>query len=150
MRKATLPSKADWGDYKSDLDVRYAYRLYGGQTVDQSIQYFIDNPIERASELRFAPFPIFRYYVYCFTSYLTSAQAAGESDMASVFLRLTRDMSVKHPAEFAEFYPQIRSAVEQVAGNQAFFDADVDIYGSFEEIRAAIEANANADPANGR
>jgi hypothetical protein len=149
MGKDAVPSRADWGDYESDPDVRYAYRLYGGKPIDQSMPHFIDNPIERASELRFAPFVIFRYYVHCFASYLRSAQAAGESDMASVFLRLVRDMSVNYPDEFAEFYPEIRPAVEHVADNQAFFDADVDIYGSFEEIKTAIAANASVGHAGG-
>jgi hypothetical protein len=58
-----IPAKQDWGNYKKDLDVHYAYKLYGGKSIEDSMEYFVTSPIERASELRFAPFKIYQYYV---------------------------------------------------------------------------------------
>ncbi len=133
-----IPSREDWGNYKSDLDVKYAYKLYGGLSIEDSQQYFIDAPIQRASELRYAPFAVFKYYVFCFTKYLCSQAAKEEADMASVFLGLVYEMSEKYPNEFAEFYPNIELAIKSVSENQKFYDADIDIYGSFIKIRSDI------------
>jgi len=140
-----IPTKQDWGNYNEDLDVRYAFKLYGGKSIEDSMEYFLNAPIERASELRFAPFGIYQYYVNCFIKHLTSEIGAEESDMASVFLSLARDMSEKYPVEFSEFYPKIEDAINYVAENQEFYDADCDIYGSFNELKSEILNNLKAN-----
>lgn len=136
-----IPTKHDWGDYKNDLDVKYAFKLYGGKSIEESMDYFINSPIERSSELEFAPFEIYKYYVNCFINYLMSENSADESDMASVFLRLARTMSEKWPNEFSRFYPRIEDAINFVADKQDFYDADYDIYGSFQDIKSDILRN---------
>ena len=143
-----IPARKDWGNYKEDFDVRYAYKLYGGKSIDDSMEYFVTSPIERASELRFAPFKIYQYYVNCFIRYLTSEKASEESDMASVFLGLARDMSEKYPVEFSEFYLKIQGAINYVVENQEYYDADYDIYGSFRDVRSEILQNLETN--NGR
>lgn len=136
-----IPTKEDWGNYQDDLDVRYAYKLYGGKSIDESMEYFLNTPIERASELRFAPFKVYEYYVNCFINHLLSEKSADEADTASVFLRLARDMSEKWPKEFSILYPKIKTAINYVVDHQEFYDADYDIYGSFEELKSTIVSN---------
>ena len=67
-----IPTKQDWGDFKDNPDVKYGYKLFGGKSIEEVSDLFIDFPIERASELRYAPFNIFKYYVHCFINFLTS------------------------------------------------------------------------------
>lgn len=133
-----IPNDLEWGDYRSDLDLKYAHNLYGGLSTDEAQQHFITAPIERVSELQFAPFNIFKYYVFCFTGFLTSPESRDEADMASVFLNWVYEMAKKHPAELSEFYSSIESAVNHVSDNQSFYDADLDIYGSFHDVRGDI------------
>jgi len=99
---------------------------------------FIENPVERAAELRITPSPVFNYYIFCFADYLLSPQAQGASDAASCFLRLVRDRVRLDPEGISAVYPGLESAIEGVARRQAFYDAEEGIYGSFLALRRDI------------
>ncbi len=45
-----VPKKKEWGDFKGDLDVNYAFELSGGLSIDEALPLFGKNPIERADE----------------------------------------------------------------------------------------------------
>lgn len=139
IRPRQLPSRADWGDLKVDPELGDAYRLFGGKTVEEAIPLFAENPIERAAELRFTPTAVFSYYLYCFVDFLLSPGAAGAADAASCFLRLVRDRMRVDPS-IVERYAALRPAIDAVAERQAFYDADVAIYGSFPDLRREMEA----------
>lgn len=137
-----IPDRKAWGSLE-DLDVKYALDLYGGKTVAGAMPHFIRSPIERADELRRAPWGVFAYYVFCFAGFLTSDESAGESDCASCFLSLVREKARDAPQRLRTLYPRLKPAVDTVAGRQSFYDADVPIYGLFSgtvrEIEAALD-----------
>ena len=139
MSKHRVPPREAWGDLTADPEVRYAYKLFGGKTIDEAKPLFIANPIERAAELRFSPSRVFNYYVFCFVDFLLSPESEGEADAASCFLRLVLDKMRSDP-EVATIYPELKSAIDTVSERQTFYDADVDIYGSFVDLRHEIEA----------
>jgi hypothetical protein len=97
--------------------------------------------MERAAELRFTPPRVFNYYVFCFVRHLLSSEGAGQSDMASCFLRLVRDRAEAQASTLSEVWDRLRPAVSEVAARQSFYDADVEIYGSFPDLRRDIEAS---------
>lgn len=138
-RTPRTPDHEAWGSL-DDLDVRYAFKLYGGKSVAEAMPHFIQSPIERADELRFAPWDVFAYYVFCFTDFLISDASQGEADCASCFLRLVLGKARAAPQRLRDLYPRLKAAVEVVAGRQSFYDADVSIYGLFSDIRREIEA----------
>jgi hypothetical protein len=145
MAEQRTPTRAEWGDL-SDLEVKHGYKLFGGKTVDEAMPLFIENPIERSAELRHAPAPVFNYYIFCFTEFLTSPKSEGESDSASCFLRLVLDRMTTDPASLDRIYPKLKAAVDTVAKRQAFYDASADIYGSFVDLQEQIERHrANHD-----
>ena len=140
-RPSQVPGEAEWSGYEDDLDVRYAYHLYFGKTTDEVKYDFRDLVIERAGELRLAPRAVFQYYVFAFVDLFDSpGESIGQSDCASVFLDLLCDRERRDPGSVAEIYPQLCETVEHVASNQAFYDADVDIYGDFRDHAAELAA----------
>jgi len=135
-----VPDQTDWAGYEADLEGRWAYRLLFGKSIDEVRYEFRDTAaIERSVELIGAPRPVFQYYVFAFVSLFESpVESAGESDCASAFLRLLCNRERDDPGCVAEIYPELRSTVEHVATNQAFYDADLDIYGDFRDLAAEL------------
>jgi len=139
MRPHQVPAREDWGDLEVDPELNDAYRRFGGKTVEEAMPLFAENPLERAAELRFAPTAVFSYYVYCFVDFLLSPDAKGAADAASCFLRLVRDRMRVDPS-IVESYAALRPAIDAVSERQAFYDADVDIYGAFADLRREMDA----------
>ena len=143
--KKKIPDKADWEGYKGDLDVEYLHKLAFGKPIDDVQEYFEGaRSIMRADELLRAPRPIFQYYIFAYAQYLMSESAAGESDSASPFLSLLEEREKRDPGSVAVIYSSLYEVVDFVASNQDYFEANIDIYGSFqgqaERIRKACYA----------
>jgi len=138
-RSLPIPNREEWGNL-DDLDVNYAYNLYGGKSIAEVTPYFVRSPIDRVDELRFAPWEIFSYYIFWFTDFLTSDESKDECDSASCFLHLVLEKARAEPIKFKELYPRLKSAIEIITGRQDFYDADVDIYGLFSDYKQDIEA----------
>lgn len=133
-----VPNRAAWGKL-DDLDVKYAFNLYGGKTIAEVTPYFRRSPIDRVDELRFVPWEVFSYYVLWFTEFLTSDESKNECDSASCFLHLVLEKAQAEPKRFRDLYPRLKSAVDVIAGRQEFYDADADIYGLFSDYKRDIE-----------
>ena len=138
--KLKVPTKADWGDLKVDPEVRYGYRKFGGKTIEQALPMFVDNPIERGAELRFSTVRVVDYYIFCYVNHLLSPASEGHSDVASVFIGLVLNRLERYPSQFERVFDEIFPAIERVADEQDFFDADTNIYGAFAFKRDEILA----------
>ncbi len=134
-----IPSREAWGKL-DDLDVKYAFNLYGGKSIGEVSEYFTRSPIDRVDELRFAPWAVFSYYIFWFTDFLTSDESKEECDSASCFLHLVLEKVRAEPQKFRDLYPRLKPAIEIIAGRQAFYDANPKIYGVFREYQRDIEA----------
>jgi hypothetical protein len=137
-----IPDEAAWAGYDEDLDVQYAHHLLAGKSIDEVKYQFRDTfSIERASELLYAPRPVFQYYVFAFVAIFGSpAESVGESDCASVFLHFLCDREKRDPGSVADIWDELRGTVDHVANNQAFYDANLDIYGDFRDLAAELTA----------
>ena len=86
---SSIPTKADWGDYRSDLDQEWAHGKFAGKSNEEMQPYFREIPIEAAGDLRFMPEIPFRYYMLGFRDRVMSgAFETYDSDAASCFLHL--------------------------------------------------------------
>jgi hypothetical protein len=105
-------------------------------------QYFREIPIEAAGDLRFMPEIPFRYYMLGFRDCVMSGgfEPCHGSDAASCFLHLVVEKLESQPRQILPIMPELLSAVECVAHNQAVFDADESIYGSFPETLKQVQA----------
>ena len=151
-RRRQVPGKKEWAGFEDDLDVRAAHRLMYGKRADEVLKQFEGgHAISRADELLFMPRRAFQYYVFSFMEYLHSERAKGDSDAASPFLGLLVAREERDPGSVAAIYEQLRETIDYVAENQAYFEADPEIYGSFstrrEEISKLVHAfNAGRTP----
>ena len=136
----SIPTEADWGDYRSDLDQESAHGVFAGKSNDEMQQYFRDIPVEAASDLRFMPEIPFRYYMLGFRDCVTSGgfEPYNNSDAASCFLHLVTEKLETQPRCIIPIMPELIPAVEHIAHNQATFDADESIYGNFLETLKQI------------
>lgn len=135
-----IPGAKEWQGYEADLDVRYAHKLLFGKSTSEVVQHFAGaRCIERADELLFMPRAAFQYYVFAFEDYIRSAEAEKDSDAGSTFLRLLAERERKDPGSVKVIYPELCEAVRFVSGNQEYFDASPDIYGSFKELGAEVD-----------
>ncbi len=133
-KKRKIPDKAAWDDYKNDLDVQYFHKLAFGKSIDEIQRYFGGaHSIERMDELLFSPRPVFQYYIFAFAKYVMSEAAKGDADSASPFLFLLEEREKRDPGSVKEIYGSLSEVVDFVASHQAYFDADVDIYGNFQK-----------------
>jgi hypothetical protein len=139
VHKLRIPDESAWYGYEDDLDVRYMHGLFFGKPIDEVFHYFDGgNAIQRCSELLFAPRPVFQYYIQAFVKFLMSERAAGESDAASPFLHLLESREKKDPGSVSNIFASLAQCVDYVANNQAYFEADEDIYGNFKEQAGRI------------
>ena len=133
--KRKIPGSIEWSGYKDDLDVRHAHKLFFGNPISEVQQYFGGTQsIERADELLFMPRQAFQYYVFAFAEFVLSDQAIGDPDSASPFLRLRVAREERDSGSVAQVYSELLPIVEYVASHQSAYDADRNIYGSFEEL----------------
>jgi hypothetical protein len=110
----SVPTEADWGDYQSDLDQKYAHDLFAGHTHEEMQLHFYRCVIERADELRWMPKIPFRYYMLGFRDYVMAGK-------------------------FPEF-DVIDAAIRYVGQNQSRLGATESICGNFREKLVTIEA----------
>lgn len=139
-----IPTKADWGKVNhGDLDADYAYKQFFGKSYEDAIEMFKRNALHYQEDLQSMPTAAFNFYAPAFAEYITSAEAAEDSDGASSFLHMVSWMiKTDRKKIFPETEQLLLVAAENVAGNQAFYDADIDIYGKFQNIYAQIQCYA--------
>ncbi len=137
-----IPTEADWGDYRSDLDQEWAHRTFAGKSNAEMQRYFRENPIEAAEDVRFMPEIPFRYYMLGLRDCVMSGEfePCHDSGAASCFLHLVAEKLIAQPRYIVPIMPELLSAVEYVAHNQAAFNAEESIYGSFPESLKQIQA----------
>jgi hypothetical protein len=140
-----IPDESAWYGYEKDLDVKYLHDRFFGKSITEVQRYFGGgSSIERASELLFAPRPVFQYYIHAFVAFLLSPHAEGDPDSASPFLGLLESREERDPGSVRDIYPSLAACVDFIAANQSLFDANIDIYGDFQERARSIREKCNA------
>ena len=137
-----VPTEADWGDYRSDLDQTYAHSLFAGHTNQEMLPHFRRNVIERTADLRWMPEVPFRYYMLGFRDFmmLGEFEQLSAADAASCFLRLVVEKLEEQPGHILPIMEELLPDVRHIAAHQESFEANESIYGSFQEILGRIEA----------
>lgn len=137
----TIPDRADWGEIdENDLDANYAFKQFFGKSRSEAEQMFQRNALHYQEDLQSMPAEPFNFYAPVFAKYILSKNARGDSDGASSFLHLVAWMLKSNPDVMAR---ETKTLLVDVAGrisrNQAFYDADEDIYGNFIEVYLEIK-----------
>jgi len=136
-----VPNEAAWGDWASDLDLRSAHDDFAGKTAPEAIALFAGNVLWYGGEVRWMPPDPFRFYVLAFAEYVLSdaCRANDEaSNAANVFLGVVCERLASDSASVVPVMPSLLVAVQHLAEHQVDYDADPEIYGSFQERAATI------------
>lgn len=138
-----IPTSADWGKIDhDDLDADWAYKTFLGKSFDDAVAMFQENALYYQEDLQSMPAAAFNFYAPALVKYITSPHAAGDSDGASSFLHMVSWMlKTQRNIMSSETELLLLSAAEQVSRNQAFYGADVNIYGEFKDHYAEIQSH---------
>lgn len=136
-----VPTEADWGDYRADLDAKSAHDQFVGRTNERMQCYIRGAPLAAAEDLHFMPEVPFRYYLLGYRDYVMAGNFLkyDAPNAASAFIGLVLHKLEKQPRYIVPVMPELLSAVEHVARNQAAFGADESIYGNFMEMLKRIQ-----------
>jgi hypothetical protein len=139
-----IPTSADWGDINhDDLDADWAYKEFLGKSFDEAVTMFQENALYYQEDLQSMPTSAFNFYAPALVKYITSPQAAGDSGGASSFLHMVSWMlKTQRHIISVETEKLLLSAAEQVSKNQAFYQADICIYGEFTEVYEEVRKRA--------
>jgi hypothetical protein len=76
-----IPSETEWGDWRTDVDQRYAHDLYISKSNEEMRDRFLYRPNEVFSELRFVARIPFQYYVMGFSAFKGSCLLSKIADI---------------------------------------------------------------------
>jgi hypothetical protein len=135
------PGRDDWGEIDhNDLDADWAFQQFFGKSFEQAVEMFRSNAPYYQEDLPSMPAKAFNFYAPALVKYITSGDARGDSDGASSFLYLVIEMfETRREIVAPETGRLLADAAEYVAGRQEFYDAGVDMYGSFPDLHARIQ-----------
>ena len=133
-KASLIPTDADWhSEGWHDLESPYAYKNFSGKTFEEAQRLIATNALSRQEDLAWMPDICLRYYIRAYIGYLKSEESREDADAASAFLslvRLRRDTirnADRHVLELVAF------TLDHLAENQAWYDAEEEIYGIFAE-----------------
>jgi hypothetical protein len=132
-RHSRIPTTSDWGEIDpNDLDARSALEQFLGQSFSSAEELFASNALFYGEALQSMPPVPFNFYARALAKYITSGKARGDADGASSFLHtLAWILETRPEIVDPETKATLLKAAEQVATNQAFYDASVSIYKRF-------------------
>ena len=131
-----MPSKSSWGIIeKNNLDAECAFKQFAGKSLKEAEEMFRDNALHYQEDLLAMPAIAFNYYAPVFAKYVLSNNAKGDSDGASSFLHMVIELIQANRSLATEKTEHtLIAAAKIVATRQAFYDADIDIYGDFSDL----------------
>ena len=137
------PNRADCGSIDSnDLDAEWAFKNFSEKSFDEAKAMFQDNALYYQEGLESMPSKALNFYAPALAEYIISDQAEHDSDGASSFLHMiVRMFKTRHEIISDETKHLLICVSEKVAGNQEFYDADLDIYGEFSENYFMLHIN---------
>ena len=130
-----VPTLAEWHSEPLCLDGEHALKTFFDKDHAEAYELFCENAMHYEEDLVFMPLRCFRYYVHSYMDYLLSNESEEDSDGASAFFVLVklRALDLTADAEDVALAQAIAKTLKHLAENQRWYDANVDIYGSFPE-----------------
>jgi hypothetical protein len=141
---SSIPSRSDWGDFEDGSETYFAYRKFGEKSLDELKEFYIENPTSCFGYLQHSPDIPFRYYILGFEIALLSpdlfAPGGDAACVASCFLGILKWEMKQSPQRVLPVMEHLMPLAAYVAANQSKYDADVEIFGSFQETFSAIQS----------
>ena len=137
-----IPTEKDWGNYKSDLDIFHAYKIFAGKTNSEAVNEFKKNVINRCDDLRWMPLVPFQFYLLAYRDYILAGNfdIFDKADAVSCFIGLVKEVLINKSEFISPLIEELMPTLKHIAENQNFYEADIDIYGDFNNELKEIEA----------
>ena len=130
--EGNIPTEADWRSERWCLDAEHAYWNFVGKSHDEAVALFKDNAIRYQEDVVFMPSACFPFYCRAYMAYLMSPDSKNDSDGASCFFTLV-DCRLDEIRADKTLKAEVIACLKHIATRQAFYEADVGIYGAFAE-----------------
>lgn len=75
-----IPKEKDWGDWKDDLDLRYAHENFAGKSISEAIELFVRHSLHYQEDLQWMPIVPFQFYIHAYKEYILSEHSREDSD----------------------------------------------------------------------
>ena len=134
-------TESDWGEIDlRNLDALTAREHFMGRSLAEAGALFIENAFVFQEDLFSMPRIPFNFYAPVFSSYVVSPAAYGNADGGSSYLAFVEELLGRQPDLVQkETLRLLLETAERVAQNQAFYEADPSIYGSFAERHQSVQ-----------
>ncbi len=136
-----IPSRTDWGDIdENDLDAKSAFNTFLGKSFSEAEVLFQSNALYYQEELQSMPPVPFNFYAPALVNYIISERAKGDSDGASSFLHMI-SWILKSNSQILDSRTKdlLLNTASKISNNQEYYEADVDIYGTFSDVYSEIQ-----------
>ena len=133
-----IPEEKDWGEWKDDLDLRYAHKNFAGKSISEAIDLFVKHSLHYQEDLQWMPIVPFQFYIHAYKEYILSERSRDDSDGASCYLRLIKQKLENEPDHVLNIFELLLPSLEAVADRQDFYEANTEIYGDFRKILSSI------------
>ena len=128
-----VPTESDWRSEPRCLDAEHAYGILNGKTYNEALVMFKDDAMARQGDVMFMPNACFPFFFNVYMDYLLSPDAAEDSDAASCFFSLTDFKCPEIKRLDKWLFEKTVETIKHLGSNQSFYDADIEIYGSFSD-----------------
>ncbi len=128
-----LPRESEWHSEEWTIDTASAHKHFFGKSLEEAEKLFRENSILYQEDLMWMPFIPCCYYLQTYSRYLLSDSSARDSDGASCYITLIEWLAEDVRRIPVDLKTLIDRTLQRLASDQQSFEADITIYGSFEE-----------------
>lgn len=131
-----IPNENDWKNAEYGLDESWARKHFLGKSHEEARKLFLQDATYYYEDLMYMPSKCLYFYIEDYIDYLMSDESEGHSGGASCFysiLEIRLDDVLYGPGEMKG---RVIELLHRLAEMQSWYDADPEIYDSFEEKSA--------------
>ena len=127
-----VPTESDWRSEPWELDTPYAYANFSEKSSQEAFDLFKFNALGFQEDLMSMPKACFFFYVGAYMAYLLSGDSEGDSDGANCFFGLI-EIRFEEIRSRRGLLNAVKRVLSHLEKKQLWYDAEVEIYGSFVE-----------------
>jgi hypothetical protein len=141
----TPPPKSAFGN-TVDLDVKHAWKTFGGKTVEDAYRSFKEAAFPQVENFQWIAPEAFVYYFPVVLRYVRSEEAKGDSDTISSIAGILESQLHENRQALSAAFEDIAALSQYVISHYADYDLNYDIYGDvksrYERIAKEVEQGA--------
>ena len=145
---APLPTEKDFDPWDGDLDAQYAWKNFGGMTLDQAYVEFCDRPEIYTEDFAFMGPKAFSYYFPVIDRYLREISSQEEDDhydVGYIGIAIQERLEDKQVWRSTKVLSEIRSLTEFVLGNVTRYSVSEKVHRKITRIWMELKQLSTTD-----